>query len=53
MYTGTLINELLATVERAERTAEQKRITDERELKRIYELQIPMTRNQEIFVGAA
>jgi len=53
MYTGMLINELMATVERAEHSSEQKRITDERELRRLYELQIPMTRNQEIFVGAA
>jgi hypothetical protein len=53
MYTGTIINDLMATVERAERHTEQKRIADERELKRIYELQVPLARNQQIFVGAA
>jgi hypothetical protein len=53
MYTGTLINELMATVERAEQGAQQKRIVDERELRRLYALQAPMTYNEQIFVGAA
>ncbi len=32
MYTGTLIRDLMAAVERAEQREEQKRIADEREL---------------------
>jgi hypothetical protein len=53
MYTGTLIRDLMATVERAERKAQQKWIADEMELRRIYELQVPVMHDQRILVGAA
>ena len=41
MYTGTLIKDLMATVERAERGGAQKRFVDELELRRMFELQVP------------
>ena len=41
MYTGTLIQDLMAAVERAERRAEQQRLADERELHAIFAMQIP------------
>ena len=53
MYTGTLIRDLMATVERTEQSAEQKRIADERELQRLYRLQIPYTHDERFYVGAA
>jgi hypothetical protein len=53
MYTGTLINDLMATVERAERGAFQKQIVDEMELVRMFDLQVPQTHGEPIFAGAA
>jgi hypothetical protein len=53
MYTGTLINDLMAAVERAELGIERKRIADEKELTRIFELQAPQMRSEQVLVGAA
>jgi len=53
MYTGTLIRELMATVEQAEMRVEQRRCYDERELERIYQLQVPALRNERVLAGAA
>ncbi|MGD0270956.1 MAG: hypothetical protein ABSB14_17955 [Candidatus Sulfotelmatobacter sp.] len=53
MYTGTLINDLMATVERAERGAFQKRVVDEMELRRMFELQVPEMRSEPAYAGAA
>jgi hypothetical protein len=54
MYTGTLIKDLMATVERAERRgAQQKRIVDEMELRRLFELQVPQMRSEPVLAGAA
>ncbi len=53
MYTGTLINDLMATVERAERGVQQKRIADEVELQRLFELQVPQMHDERVLVGAA
>ena len=53
MYTGTLIKDLMATVERAERCAFQKRGADEMELRRMFELQVPQMRDEQVLVGAA
>jgi hypothetical protein len=61
MYTGTLIKDLMTTVERAVQRAEQRnelqRIADE-ELRAIYAMQIPVTENDrlfndQVFMGAA
>ncbi len=53
MYTGTLIKDLMATVERAERRALQKQIVDELELQRLFELQNPQMQSESVLVGAA
>ena len=58
MYTGTLIKDLMATVERVERGAQQKRIVDERivdemELRRMFELQVPLMHSERVYAGAA
>ena len=53
MYTGTLIKDLTATVERAERSALRKRLIDEMELLRMYELQVPQMQNEPAYAGAA
>jgi hypothetical protein len=53
MYTGTLIRDLMATVERAERDALQKQIVDELELQRLFELQLPQMQSEPVLVGAA
>jgi hypothetical protein len=53
MYTGTLIKDLMAAVERAELGVERKRIADEMELRRMFELQAPQMRSEQVLVGAA
>ena len=53
MHTGTLIRDLMATVERAELTVEQKRVSDAQELYRMYALQVPITQADQILLGAA
>jgi hypothetical protein len=53
MYTGTLIKDLIAIVERAERGAQRKRIVDEMELQRLFELEAPQMQNERVLVGAA
>jgi hypothetical protein len=49
MYTGTLINDLMATVERAGQRAEQQRM--EEELHEIFTMQIP--ERDRAYMGAA
>jgi hypothetical protein len=59
MYTGRLISELMATVERAQsraesqakQSAEQEGIDEE--LHAIFSMQIPMTQDGQVFMGAA
>ena len=53
MYTGTLISDLMAMVERAERGAFQKQIVDEMELLRLFELHVPQTHSEPAYAGAA
>jgi len=53
MYTGTLITDLMAAVELAERRAEQSRIANEQELHAIFAMQIPVTEGDQVFMGAA
>ena len=53
MYTGTLIKDLMAMVERAEWSAQQKRVADERELQRMFELQTPPMHSEPAYAGAA
>ena len=51
MYTGTLISDLMATVELVRHNAEQRQMTEE--LHQIYTMQIPVTDNERILTGAA
>jgi hypothetical protein len=53
MYTGTLIQDLMAAVELAEMRVEQRRVSDEQELERLYQLQIPAMRMEQVLAGAA
>ena len=53
MYTGTLIRDLMAAVERAEKRAEQQRIAEQQELQAIFAMQIPLTEGDQVFMGAA
>ncbi len=53
MYTGTVIQDLLATVERVEQGVRRKQQLDERELQMLFELQIPLMQDELVFVGAA
>jgi hypothetical protein len=51
MYTGTLIGNLIATVERIEKKIEQRRIDEE--LHEIFSMQIPTNESDRILMGAA
>jgi hypothetical protein len=53
MYTGTLIADLMAVVERAEQMGRARIIADEMELERMFELQVPAAQSEQIFAGAA
>ncbi len=53
MYTGTLIKDLMAAVERAERSVQQTRLSEETELQRLFELQSPRMHREPVFAGAA
>ena len=53
MYRGTLIQDLMATVERVEQAARRQRIAEEIELQRIFELQVPEVSIEQFFAGAA
>jgi hypothetical protein len=54
MYTGTLICDLMATVERAELgVRQQQRLVEEMELQRMFELQEPPSWSRQMFAGAA
>ena len=53
MYTGTLIKDLMATVERAERGAFQKHVLDEMDLQRMFELQVAQMHSEPVYAGAA
>jgi hypothetical protein len=52
VYSGTLIDDLIAAVERAERGAQQRRAMEEKELQRMFELQAPELAER-IYAGAA
>ena len=53
MYTGTLIKELMATVERVERGALRKQIVEEMELIRMFDLPVPQMQVESVLAGAA
>jgi hypothetical protein len=51
MYTGTMISDLMATVERAEEKIQQQRIDEE--LHAIFAMQISIDQGDQLFMGAA
>ena len=51
MYTGTLISDLMATVEQVRQRAEEQRIA--KELHEIFTMQIPVADGDHILTGAA
>jgi hypothetical protein len=53
MYTGTMISDLMATVERVGQRAQQQRAAEQEELHTIFSMQIPVTDGDQIFMGAA
>jgi hypothetical protein len=53
MYTGTMIWDLLAMVEKAENKAAQRLIAEKRELHEIFSMQIPVPQSERVFMGAA
>ena len=53
MYTGTLISDLMAAVERVGQRSEQQRMADDQELHAIFAMQIPVAEGDQIFMGAA
>jgi len=53
MYTGTLIRDLMATVELAELRTEARRLEEERELREIFAMHIKAFAADQIFQGAA
>jgi hypothetical protein len=53
MYTGTLIHDLMATVERAERRARLQQTAEERELQQLFDLQVPVMQDERFYAGAA
>jgi hypothetical protein len=54
MYTGTLIRDLMAAVERAEQKGARARfMAEEQELERLFELQNPAAQGEQVLAGAA
>lgn len=51
MYTGTLISELVAVVEHAEQSVEERRVAEE--LHEIFTMQVPVETHDRIVMGAA
>ena len=53
MYTGTLITDLIATVQRAEQKAKQEQIALDKELHAIFSMQFPVAEVNPLLMGAA
>jgi hypothetical protein len=53
MYTGQLISDLMAIVEQAGQKAQRRQTEAQEELHAIFAMQIPVTPNDQIFMGAA
>ena len=53
MYTGTLVMDLIAMVDDAQRKADERRRAEEAELRAIFAMQIPVTDSDPILMGAA
>ena len=53
MHTGTLISVLMATVERVRQESQPQEIVVEQELHAIFAMQLPLTQDDQVFMGAA
>jgi hypothetical protein len=53
MHTGTLISDLMATVERVGQAEQQQETADQHELQAIFAMQIPLAQGDQVFMGAA
>jgi hypothetical protein len=53
MHTGTLISDLMTTVERVGQRVQQQHAAEREELHAIFSMQIPVTDSDQIFMGAA
>jgi len=53
MYTGTLISELMATVQRAEQTAKRQQTALQQELQEIFAMRIAIADGDQLLMGAA
>jgi hypothetical protein len=53
MYTGTLIEDLMATVERAEKFVQHRCMAEEADLQQLFELPSREVQEERIYAGAA
>jgi hypothetical protein len=53
MHTGTMISDLMATVERVGQRVYQQHAAEQQELHAIFSMQIPVTDGDQVFMGAA
>jgi hypothetical protein len=53
MYTGTLIEDLMATVERAEKLVQQSRLVEKTDVRQLFELPSREAKQGRIYAGAA
>jgi hypothetical protein len=53
MYTGTLIEDLMAAVEDAQYKSEQRRMAEAQELHEIFSMQVPVVDDGHLLMGAA
>jgi hypothetical protein len=53
MYTGTLIKDLMATVERTERSVQLKQYLDEMELRQRFDSPVHEITSEPVYAGAA
>jgi hypothetical protein len=53
MYSGTLIEDLMATVERAEKLVQYRRMLEEADLRQLFELPSREKKQEHIYAGAA
>ncbi len=53
MYKGTLISELMATVQQAEQAVRQQQVVFEQELREIFAMQISIADWDQLLMGAA
>ena len=53
MYTGTMINDLMATVERAERYTREQEVIETVELRMLASMNVQPMQSEPVFMGAA